>query len=39
MNKGEGWDSRSDGPYWGCLIAAAALALFWMALLIYLGVF
>ena len=39
MSKGEGWDSRDDGPYWGCLIFATVFALAWLAMLIYLGVF
>lgn len=39
MSKDEGWESRKDGNYWGCLIFAGIFALAWLAMLIQLGMF
>jgi len=35
----EGWDSRDDGPYWGCLTLGTIFAVLWLVMLIRLGVF
>ena len=39
MMSKEGWDSRDDKPYWGCLIFASVFALAWLMMLVKMGVF
>ena len=35
----EGWDSKDDKPYYGCLVFVGVFALLWLMMLVKLGVF